>query len=95
MSNDHVAVAHARHEDGSELLSNLSTFLRRYMILSQAQADVCALWCVHTEAFEAAESTPYLHISAPTLRSGKTLLLRLLSLLVRNPWYTGRVTPAV
>jgi hypothetical protein len=85
----------AVHENGNELLNDLSAFVRRYLVLSTAQSDICALWTVHTHAIDAAEFTPYLHIFSPVLRSGKTQLLKLLSMLVLKPWFTGRVTSAV
>lgn len=74
------------------LLEQLSAFVRRFVALLQAQADVCALWVVHTHALEAADYTPYLDINSPVLRSGKTRLLEVLRLLVHSPWFTGRVT---
>lgn len=82
-------------ESGESLLDALSSFSRRYVVLSQPQADASALWMVHTHAIDAAEFTPYLHIFSPVLRSGKTQLLKILSAVVAKPWLTGRVTSAV
>src|ERR1700674_5872758 len=73
-------------------LNAISDFIHRFVVLSRAQADACALWVAHTHAVEAADFTPYLHIHSPVLRSGKTRLLEVLKLLVRNPWFTSRVT---
>ena len=39
--------------------------------------------------------TPYLSVASAEKRSGKTLLLEVLELLVARPWFTGRVTVAV
>lgn len=80
--------------NGISLLDRLSTFICRFVSLSPTQADVCALWVVHTHAVEAADFTPYLDINSPVLRSGKTRLLEVLRLLVAKPWFTGRVTGA-
>jgi hypothetical protein len=77
------------------LLDELAAFVRRFVCLSQAQAAVCALWVLHTHAIEATEFTPYLNITSPLPRSGKTTLLQLLSMLAAKAWYTGRVTAAV
>lgn len=82
-------------EDGAALLDEVSRFISRYVVLTPAQADACALWVMHTHALDAADFTPYLHIHSPLLRSGKTLLLTVLSLLAAKPWLTGRVTGAV
>ncbi len=82
-------------ENGESLLNDLSTFSKRYVVVSQAQADVSALWMAHTHAIDATDFTPYLHIFSPVFRSGKTLLLKILSMTVAKPWLTGRVTSAV
>jgi hypothetical protein len=81
--------------DSISLLSDLSDFIRRFVALTRAQSDACALWVAHTHTIEATDFTPYLNINSPLPRSGKTTLLQLLKLLVANPWCTGRVTAAV
>jgi hypothetical protein len=81
--------------DRTSLLNDLSDFVRRFVALNRAQADVCALWIIHTHAIEATTFTPYLNITSPVPRSGKTTLLQVLALLVAKPWLTGRVTAAV
>jgi hypothetical protein len=77
---------------GAQLLADLSNFIRRFVSLSLEQADVCALWIVHTYLLEASYFTPYLDINSPVWRSGKTRLLEVLRVLVCKPWFTGRVT---
>src|SRR5947209_5194314 len=74
----------------AELLDWLVRFVRQLVFMTEAQAVVVALWIVHTFAFEAAQTTPYLHLTSPERRCGKTLLLELLELLVARPWLTGR-----
>jgi hypothetical protein len=81
--------------DGASILSDLGEFIRRFVALSPMQVDVCALWVLHTHAIEAADFTPYLNITSPLPRSGKTTLLQLLALLAAKDWFTGRVTAAV
>jgi Protein of unknown function (DUF3631) len=81
--------------DGAPLLDSISTFIRRFISLSESQARVVALWVAHTHALAAADATPYLAITSPEKRSGKTQLLELCGMLVANPWLTGRVTAAV
>ena len=51
-----------------------------------ASCWVLALWDLHTYAIDAAEESPYLAISAPLKRSGKTHLRDALRHLVRLPW---------
>ena len=76
----------------ASLLNDLADFIRRYIALSQAKADICAAWVVHTHTIEVAQFTPYLNITSALPQSGKTNLLELLSMLVGKPWLTGRVT---
>jgi hypothetical protein len=78
-----------------EILETVIGFIRRFVVLTEAQAIVIAIWVIHTHVFQAAETTPYLAITSAEKRSGKTRLLEVLNLLVANPWQTGRVTAAV
>ncbi|MFC2027129.1 DUF3631 domain-containing protein [Chloroflexota bacterium] len=80
---------------GFDLLDAIISFIRRFVVLSEPQLIAIALWVVHTHAFEVADATPYLNISSPEKRSGKTRLLEILELLVARPWFTGKVTAAV
>lgn len=77
------------------LPSILSEFIRRYIALTPAEADVIALWIVHTHCFEAAQDTPYMAITSAEKQCGKSRLLELLELLVLRPWLTGSVSAAV
>jgi hypothetical protein len=81
--------------NGAVVLEEIAACLRRYVVLSEEQAVLLALWIFHTHAFNVAETTPYLNIKSVEKRSGKTRLLEVLSLLVGRPWLTGRVTTAV
>jgi hypothetical protein len=81
--------------DKGQLLTDVSAFLRRYVVLSPEQLITVAAWVVHTHTFGAAETTPYLNVSSATKQAGKTRLLEVLELLVADPWFTGRATAAV
>ncbi len=80
--------------DLGELLGDVSTFVRRYVVLDDAQQTSAALWVAHTHAIDAAAATPYLSVTSATKRSGKTRLLEVFDLVVRRPWLTGRTTSA-
>ncbi len=80
---------------GEEILSLHSSMIGRYIALTPAEADVIALWIVHTYVFDAASATPYLAITSAEKQCGKSTLLELLELLVANPWLTGSVSAAV
>jgi len=81
-------------EDGATLLDNLAAFVRRFVVITDAQAAVIALWIVHTHALDAAEATPYLAITSAEKRSGKTRLLEVLTLLVARPLATSNISDA-
>jgi hypothetical protein len=85
----------APQPSGSELLLSLATYVRRYVVLTDDQADLIALWIVHTHALDAADTTPYLEVVSAEKRSGKTRLLEVLDTVVARAWFTGRVTAAV
>src|SRR5215211_7286733 len=89
------ANGHTPDSSGDEVLDRLVAFVRRFVVLSDEQAALMALWAMHTHAVDAADATPYLSITSAEKRSGKTRLLEVLALLVARPWLTGRVTPAV
>ena len=71
-----------------------SPYLRRYVVMSDEQADALTLWTAHTHAFEAAEATPYLHVTSAEKESGKTRLLEALELVAARVVKTGGTTAA-
>lgn len=93
---------------GQELIDKWIAFLRRYVVMSDAQALVVALWAIHTWVYDRFAVTPYLEVVATTKRSGKTTLLdclkmvsrgaeqfavvRILTILRMAEAYEGRVT---
>jgi len=81
-------------EDGAGLLDDLAAFIRRFVVVSTAQATVIALWIVHTHTLDAAEATPYLAVTSAEKRSGKTRLLEVLTLLVARPLATSNISDA-
>jgi hypothetical protein len=78
-----------------DTLHAIEAFIRRYVVLTDDQALVVALWVAHTHAIDAADCTPYLQITSATKRAGKTRLLEVLEPLVARPWLTGRTSAAV
>ena len=76
------------------LLDDVCKFLRRFVVMSECQADACALWIAHTHAIDAAEATPYLATTSALKRSGKSRLFELLELLVRDPLSTSNISDA-
>lgn len=81
--------------DGGAILDEVSRYVRRHVVLSEAQADAVALWAVNTHVFDAADFVPYLGITSAEKRSGKTRLLDVLSHLVARPWRYDNASDAV
>jgi hypothetical protein len=76
----------------TQALDAAEQFIRMYVVISDDQAATLALWVVHTYVLDAADITPYILISSPEKRSGKSLLLDALEKLAHKPWRT--VTPS-
>jgi hypothetical protein len=78
-----------------ELLEDVGKVLARFVVLPSREAkDALALFTLHTWTIEAAHATPYIAIVSPEKQSGKTKLLEVLELLVRQPWRTASCTEA-
>jgi hypothetical protein len=80
--------------EGAALLDEIYEHVRRFVNLTVVQALIVSLWVVHTYVIAAADATPYLAITSPEKRSGKTRLLEVLASLVAIAWMTGGVSAA-
>jgi len=70
------------------LLAEIERFVSRYVVLpGEHEAAALAMWVAHTWAFDAAHATPYLLVVSPEKRAGKTRLIEVIGLLVREPWH--------
>jgi len=80
----------------SDMLDNVQSFIHRFVVLSRAQEVILALWVAHTYVLHQCFTvTPYLNLTSATKGSGKTRLLEVLNYLVKTPWLTAKVSPAV
>lgn len=66
----------------AEILANVEAFIRRFVVLSDAQGVAVTLWVAHVFAFAAASTTLYLIITSATMRCGKSRLLEVLEALL-------------
>jgi Protein of unknown function (DUF3631) len=92
---DSETPASGAQAESAEVLAELVGFVRRFVVVSSAQATAIALWIVHTHAFEAADASPYLAVTSPEKRSGKSRLFEVVELLAANPWKVITPTEAV
>jgi hypothetical protein len=78
----------------SALLDICRIWIRRYIVVTEEQAVVLAAWLLHTYTFGAAETTPYIHITAPERECGKSRLMEVLAEPAANPLCSGGMTAA-
>lgn len=68
------------------ILDRARGFIERFVAFENPDhAHIIALWVLHTHAFDAAATTPYLYITSAEKQSGKTRTIECASLLSRNP----------
>lgn len=76
------------------ILADVRAFVCRFVVLDDQQADTVALWAAHSHCADTFSVTPYLAITSAEKRSGKTRLLEVLELLVREPLSTANISDA-
>ena len=80
--------------DGSTLLDDITATLKRFIVLPLHAAEAVSLWILHACALEAFTISPLLVVNSPTKRSGKTLLLEVISYLLVKRLFASNITPA-
>src|SRR5262245_18126172 len=82
------------HVDGAALLDALRAHFNRYVVLPKYADIALALWTLFTWVFEKFDIAPYLSITSPTRRCGKTVLMTLLYWLCRRGKKTDTMSKA-
>jgi Protein of unknown function (DUF3631) len=81
--------------DTRDLLLSVGEFVKWFVVLPDVSAEIAvSLFVMHTWAIDAAYATPYLAVVSAEKQSGKTRLLEVLALLVREPWHTASASEA-
>lgn len=78
-----------------KLVTDLVAFIRRFVVMTDEQALVMALYVVHTHLVEVCEQTPYITVTSPERGCGKSRLLEVLELLVAESWMIVSPSDAV
>lgn len=79
-----------------QVLSRVRRLIGRYVVLPGQHAEVAvSLWVAYTWVFDTFDRAPYLVIKSPTKRCGKTRVLEILELVVRQPWRVVQPSEAV
>jgi hypothetical protein len=80
--------------NGAELLRAIQAIFEKHVILPKFASVLLALWTLHTYLLEVADVTPYLGITSPEKRCGKTIVLEILQELCDRPLPASNITAA-
>ncbi len=80
--------------DGSAILSEMVTLLRRFVVLPPFADILIALWVLFAHCYEVFNIAPILAVTSPEKRCAKTLLLEILANLVARPLSISNITAA-
>jgi putative DNA primase/helicase len=80
--------------EGDRVATALAATIKRFVRMTDAQADVCALWVLLSWTIDKFSIAPRLCITSPTKGCGKSTLLHLLGQVSYRPLSSGSVTPA-
>jgi hypothetical protein len=79
---------------GEKIVATLEGTFKKYLAMDAGLPLVLALWTIATHAFDCFDAFPYLAITSPTKRCGKTRLAEIVELLSCNGLRTVGATPA-
>src|SRR5262249_14424960 len=81
-------------QDGPALVHDVESFIGRFLILPAYTTLPITLWAIATHGFELFDAFPYLLVTSPAPRCGKTRLLEILELVVHAPTRTANISEA-
>jgi putative DNA primase/helicase len=81
--------------NGAALLDEIVREIGRYMIMSDTDKTIAAIWAVHTHIFDRFVVTPRLCVRSPLKGCGKTHLFSVLGHLVSRKVMAASITPSV
>lgn len=88
------ALPAAATQNGCSLMSDLVAAVQRHMIVPEASAVLIALWVVFTHLYQRFGIAPYLGVTSPEKRCGKTNLMSFLDRLCSTPYAVSNVSEA-
>lgn len=78
--------------DGETMVADIETFITSFVILPPQTSLPLAAWVMATYCYETFDAFPYLLVTSPAPRCGKTRLLEVLSLIVSAPQRTANIS---
>jgi hypothetical protein len=79
---------------GADLLDGLKSTFEKYILLPPGAAEASALWVLHAWTMDAGDISPFLVLSSPTKRCGKTSMLILLLYLTPRSELASNISPS-
>jgi hypothetical protein len=80
--------------DPAEIVEDLEKFFSRFLALSDGLPLVLALWSLATHLFDRFDAFPYMAITSPTKRCGKTRMCELISFVCFEPLQAVNISSA-
>ena len=80
--------------DGAALLAGIAATIRRHVYAPAGAVDSVVLWAAMTWIHPRLDISPFLILTSPTKRCGKSLLLEIVAEFVHRPFPTSNATPA-
>jgi putative DNA primase/helicase len=80
--------------DGAELLKKLCAVFSRFVVLPKHGAVAVALWTLHAWTYDTGDISPYLELTSPEMRCGKTTVLIILSFITRRSELASNISPS-
>jgi hypothetical protein len=81
--------------DGGKLLNDIVSITDRHIVCHYNEKVTEALWILHSWAFDACNISPFLYLTSPEKRCGKSLNLDVIRLLVPKPLSASNCTGSV
>jgi hypothetical protein len=81
--------------EANQLLDDLVVFVRRFVVLPEHAVVAVVLWILHTWVLDAFGRTPFLCLTSPVQRCGKSSVMRVLELLCRRAMLAANLTASV
>jgi putative DNA primase/helicase len=76
------------------LLDSIVAVFNRYIVLPKYAAEALALWILHAWTFDAGDISPFVVLTSPTKRCGKTSVLILLNWLTPRSELASNISPS-
>jgi hypothetical protein len=80
--------------EGGDVLDEIQATVHRYLVLTDEQEKMLAVWVVHTWTWEWSEYTPYVSLVSATMREGKTRVMEVMQTMVAKPTIAANMSTA-